>query len=71
MLIFRKICGNPMLANTAWSFAGTNFFIAGHCEVEFFELNIQISPRKEFLRENILTCFSGAQMGWINEFKKC
>ena len=27
MLIFRKICGNLMLANTAQSFAGTDFFL--------------------------------------------
>ena len=25
----------------------------------------------EFLRETILTCLLGAQMEWINEFKKC
>ena len=25
---------------------------------------------KEFLKENILICLSGAQMGWINEIKK-
>ena len=28
-------------------------------------------PREnEFLRETILTCLSGAQMGWMNELKK-
>ena len=40
--------------------------------VEFFELKIRISPRKRFfLSETILSCSFGAQIGWINEIKKC
>ena len=40
--------------------------------VEFFVLKIRISPRKRIFKRNYFNLFlSGAQMGWINEVKKC
>ena len=38
-------------------------------EIEFFELKIEHLRENEFLRETILNCLLGAQMGWINEIK--
>ena len=40
-------------------------------ELNFSNLKFEYLLENEFLRETVLACFFGAQMGWINEFKKC
>ena len=46
--------------------------ISTHCcmtqrKVEFLELKIRIFPRKLIIHQNLLVCYSGAQVGSIHE----
>ena len=82
--VIREISDSSQ-ANIARSFAGINFVFCFDREYWIFKKsretigttwvslsNISNTFREnEFLRETILTCLTEAQMGWINEIKKC